>query len=115
VGEFGNLQDAIARLKVVIPVTLVLIAVLLLLNFGSGVDTLLAMSVIPMAVIGGVLALAVTGIPFSVSAVIGFVALFGVSVMEGIIILSLTIGSSTPGSNAGWLRSARATCGCARC
>ena len=88
VGEFGNLQDAIARLTVVVPVSLVLIALLLWLNFGSLTDTLLAMSVIPMAVIGGIFALLITGVPFSVSAAIGFIALFGISVMDGIIILS---------------------------
>lgn len=88
VGEFGNLQDAIARLKIVVPISLGMIALLLFLNFGSGVDTLLAMSVIPMAVIGGVLALAITGTPFSVSAAIGFIALFGIAVMDGIIVLS---------------------------
>jgi cobalt-zinc-cadmium resistance protein CzcA len=88
VGEFGNLQDAIARLQVVVPIALGLIAILLFLNFGSGLDTLLAMSVIPLAVIGGVLALAITGTPFSVSAAIGFVALFGIAVMDGIIILT---------------------------
>jgi cobalt-zinc-cadmium resistance protein CzcA len=88
VGEFGNLQDAIARLKVVVPLSLVMIAILLWINFGSVTDTLLAMSVIPMAVIGGVLGLFVTGIPFSVSAAIGFIALFGIAVMDGIIVLS---------------------------
>ena len=88
VGEFGNLQDAIGRLKIVVPISLGMIALLLFLNFGSGVDMLLAMSVIPMAVIGGVFALVVTGMPFSVSAAIGFVALFGVSVMNGILLLS---------------------------
>ncbi len=88
VGEFGNLQDAIARLKLVVPLSLVMIAMLLWINFGSITDTLLAMSVIPMAVIGGVLALFVTGIPFSVSAAIGFIALFGIAVMDGIIVLS---------------------------
>ncbi len=61
---------------------------LLWINFGSVTDTMLAMSVIPMAVIGGVLALFVTGIPFSVSAAIGFIALFGIAVMDGIIVLS---------------------------
>src|SRR5439155_464469 len=55
VGEFGNLQDAIGRLKVVVPITLALIALLLWINFGSLPDTLLAMSVIPMAVIGGMM------------------------------------------------------------
>jgi heavy metal efflux system protein len=88
VGEFGNLQDAIARLTVVVPVSLGLIALLLWVNFGSVPDTLLAMSVIPMAVIGGIFALYVTNVPFSVSAAIGFIALFGISVMDGIIILS---------------------------
>jgi cobalt-zinc-cadmium resistance protein CzcA len=57
-------------------------------NFGSVVDTVLTMSVIPMAVFGGILGLLLTGIPFSVSAAIGFIALFGISVMDGIIILS---------------------------
>ena len=88
VGEFGNLQDAIKRLSIVVPISLALIAVLLFLNFGSVVDTLLAMSVIPMAIFGGVLGLLISGIPFSVSAAIGFIALFGVAVMDGIIILS---------------------------
>ena len=88
VGEFGNLQDAIKRLSIVVPISLALIAVLLWFNFGSMVDTLLAMSVIPMAIFGGVVGLVVTGIPFSVSAAIGFIALFGIAVMDGIIILS---------------------------
>jgi cobalt-zinc-cadmium resistance protein CzcA len=88
VGEFGNLQDAIKRLSIVVPISLALIAVLLFLNFGSMVDTMLAMSVIPMAIFGGVLGLLITGIPFSVSAAIGFIALFGIAVMDGIIILS---------------------------
>ena len=88
VGEFGNLQDAIARLTVVVPLSLGLIALLLWVNFGSVPDTLLAMSVIPMAVIGGIFALLLMQVPFSVSAAIGFIALFGISVMDGIIILS---------------------------
>jgi cobalt-zinc-cadmium resistance protein CzcA len=88
VGEFGNLQDAIRRLSIVVPISLTLIAVLIWLNFGSVVDTILTMSVIPMAVFGGVVGLLVSGIPFSVSAAIGFIALFGISVMDGIIILS---------------------------
>ncbi|AUC96000.1 CusA/CzcA family heavy metal efflux RND transporter [Bradyrhizobium sp. SK17] len=88
VGEFGNLQDAIKRLSIVVPISLVLIAALLFFNFGSMVDTMLAMSVIPMAIFGGVLGLLISGIPFSVSAAIGFIALFGIAVMDGIIILS---------------------------
>src|SRR5689334_23176449 len=87
-GELGNLPDAIRRLSIVVPISLTLIGILLWLNFGSMVDTLLAMSVIPMAVFGGVVGLVTTGTPFSVSAAIGFIALFGIAVMDGIIILS---------------------------
>ncbi len=88
VGEFGNLKDAIARLAIVVPITILLIAVLLYFNFGSFVDTMLALSVIPMAVVGGVGALWLTGIPFSISAAIGFIALFGIATMDGIIVLN---------------------------
>ena len=88
VGEFGNLKDAIARLTVVVPMTILLIAVLLYFNFGSLVDTMLALSVIPMAVVGGVAALWLSGIAFSISAAIGFIALFGIATMDGIIVLN---------------------------
>jgi cobalt-zinc-cadmium resistance protein CzcA len=88
VGEFKNLQDAIARLQIVVPISIALIGLLLWLNFSSVPDMLLALSVIPMAIVGGVVALFVTRFPFSVSAAIGFIALFGISVMDGIIIIS---------------------------
>jgi cobalt-zinc-cadmium resistance protein CzcA len=88
VGEFGELQEALGRLSFVVPLSLVLIGILLYVNFSSLADTLLAASVMPMAMIGGILALWATGTPFSVSAAIGFVALFGISVMDGIIVLS---------------------------
>jgi cobalt-zinc-cadmium resistance protein CzcA len=88
VGEFGNLNDALQRLKIAVPVSLALICILLFINFGSIVDVLLAVSVIPMALVGGIFALALTGTPFSVSAAIGFVALFGIATMDGIIVLS---------------------------
>ena len=88
VGEFRNLQDAIGRLQIVVPLSLAIIGLLLWINFTSVRDTLLALSVIPMAVIGGVFALFLARIPFSVSAAIGFIALFGISVMNGILILS---------------------------
>ena len=87
-GEFGELQDALGRLAIVVPISLVLICILLYLNFGSLVDMALAASVMPMALIGGVLALFVTSTPFSVSAAIGFVALFGIAAMDGIIVLN---------------------------
>lgn len=88
VGEFGDLQEAIKRLEVVVPLSLALIALLLFVNFSSVIDTLLAISVMPMALTGGIFTLYLTGTPFSVSAAIGFIGLFGISVMEGIIVLS---------------------------
>lgn len=87
-GEFGELQDAISRLAIVVPLSLGLIGLLLFFNFGSVVDMLLAASVMPMALIGGIFALWITGIPFSVSAAIGFIALFGISTLDGIIVIS---------------------------
>ncbi|TXM93371.1 efflux RND transporter permease subunit [Methylobacterium sp. WL30] len=88
VGQFTNLQDAVTRLSLVVPITLVLIALLLFINFNSVADMLLGLSVIPMAMIGGIFALALTGTPFSISAAIGFIALFGISTMEGVILLA---------------------------
>jgi cobalt-zinc-cadmium resistance protein CzcA len=88
VGEFGNLEEALSRLAVVVPLAIGLICLLLYANFGDLVDVALAASVIPMALIGGVVALFITGTPFSVSAAIGFVALFGIAAMDGIIVLS---------------------------
>ncbi len=70
------------------PVTLLLIALLLFINFSSLADMLLTLSVIPMAMIGGIFALSFTGTPFSISAAIGFIALFGISTMEGVILLA---------------------------
>ena len=88
VGELGELQSALARLEVAIPISLALIAFLLFINFSSIADTLLALSVMPMAMVGGILALSLTGTALSVSAAIGFIGLFGISVMNGIIVLS---------------------------
>jgi len=88
VGEFGNLQDAISRLSIAVPLSIALIVLLLYLNFGSIRDALLAASVIPMALLGGIFALWVTGTAFSVSSAIGFVALFGIAAMDGILVLS---------------------------
>ena len=88
VGELGELNSALARLEVAIPISLLLIAFLLFINFSSMADTLLALSVMPMAMVGGILALSLTGTALSVSAAIGFIGLFGISVMNGIIVLS---------------------------
>ncbi|HJE22452.1 MAG TPA: CusA/CzcA family heavy metal efflux RND transporter [Methylorubrum populi] len=88
VGEFNNMKGAIARLSVTVPVAVGIIAILLFMNFSSVVDSLLALSVIPMAMAGGILALSLTGTSFSVSAAIGFIALLGIAVMDGIIVLT---------------------------
>src|SRR5476651_2253445 len=88
VGEFGNLKNALARLAIAVPVAIGLILLLLFVNFGTLRDTLLAGSAIPMALTGGLFALFIAGMPFSISAAIGFVALFGIAAMNGIMVLS---------------------------
>jgi cobalt-zinc-cadmium resistance protein CzcA len=87
-GEFEELQLAKERLEVIIPISLVLILVLLYGLFNSLRDSLLALAGIPFAVSGGVLALYFTGLDFSISSAIGFVSLFGVSVMDGILMIT---------------------------
>ncbi|MGZ3338522.1 MAG: efflux RND transporter permease subunit [Reyranella sp.] len=88
VGEFGNLKNALQRLAVAVPIAIALILLLLFTSFGSLRDTLLAGSAIPMALIGGILSLFLFDMPFSISAAIGFVALFGIAAMNGIMVLS---------------------------
>lgn len=87
-GEFGELKEAEARLAYIIPISLLLILILLYSTFNSVRDSLLVIASIPFALIGGVLALFVARINFSVSAAVGFISLFGVAVMAGIILLS---------------------------
>jgi heavy metal efflux system protein len=87
-GEFEELQLAKERLEVIVPISLILIMALLYSLFNSLRDSLMALAGIPFAVVGGVLALYVTGLAFSISAAIGFVSLFGVSVMNGILIIT---------------------------
>jgi cobalt-zinc-cadmium resistance protein CzcA len=87
-GEFGALQQAKERLAIVVPVSLLLILGLLYCLFNSLLECLLTLSGIPFAIAGGVLALFVSGLPFSISAAIGFVSLFGVSVMNGILLIT---------------------------
>jgi heavy metal efflux system protein len=87
-GEFGELQAAKERLAVIVPVTLVLILGLLYALFNSLPESLLVLSGIPFAAAGGVMALYVSGQVFSISAAIGFVSLFGVSVMNGILLIT---------------------------
>jgi cobalt-zinc-cadmium resistance protein CzcA len=87
-GEFEDLQRAKERLEVIVPISLALIMVLLYSLFNSLRDSLLALTGIPFAVAGGILALYFTGLDFSISAAIGFISLFGVSVMDGILMIT---------------------------
>jgi cobalt-zinc-cadmium resistance protein CzcA len=87
-GQFENLQKAQARLSVAVPVALLLIFVLLFFTFHSIKHALLIFTAIPMAAIGGVFALLLRGMPFSISAGIGFIALFGVAVLNGIVLIA---------------------------
>lgn len=87
-GAFENLNAAKARLMVAVPVSLVLIFVLLYFAFGSVRDGLLIYSAIPLSAIGGIFLLALRGMPFSISAGIGFIALFGVAVLNGIVLVA---------------------------
>jgi heavy metal efflux system protein len=87
-GEFEDLQLAKERLELIVPVSLLLILGLLYCLFNSLLDCLLTLTGIPFAIAGGVLALYVSGLAFSISAAIGFVSLFGVSVMNGILLLT---------------------------
>jgi cobalt-zinc-cadmium resistance protein CzcA len=84
-GEFDDLQNAKKRLLIVVPITLLLILVLLYGLFNSLRDSLLAVAGIPFAIGGGLIALYLAGLDFSVSAAIGFISLFGVAVMDGIL------------------------------
>ncbi|HAM50772.1 MAG TPA: CusA/CzcA family heavy metal efflux RND transporter, partial [Nitrospiraceae bacterium] len=87
-GEFGDLQLAKKRLELIVPISLVLILGLLYATFNSLRDSLLALAGIPFAVTGGVLALYIAGLNFSISAAVGFISLFGVSVMNGILMIT---------------------------
>ena len=87
-GAFENLQEAKDRLMIAVPVALLLIFLLLYFAFRSVKLGLLIFTAIPLSIIGGVFALALRGLPFSVSAGIGFIALFGVAVLNGIVLIA---------------------------
>ena len=87
-GEYGALVDAKKRLALIVPLSLLLILMLLYSLFNSIRDSLLALSGIPFAVAGGILGLYIAGLNFSVSAAVGFISLFGVSAMDGILLMS---------------------------
>lgn len=87
-GTFENLQQASARLQIAVPIALALIFFLLYFTFNSIKETLLIYTAIPMSAIGGVFALMLRDMPFSISAGVGFIALFGVAVLNGIVLVS---------------------------
>ncbi len=87
-GQFENLQAAKARLGIAVPLALVLIIVLLFFAFNSMKESLLIFTAVPLSAIGGVFALMLRGMPFSISAGVGFIALFGVAVLNGIVLIA---------------------------
>ncbi len=87
-GQFENLERARKRLTIVVPLSLFLIFLLLFTTFNSVKHALLVFSGIPLAIVGGVFALLVRGMPFSISAGVGFIALFGVAVLNGVVMVT---------------------------
>lgn len=87
-GQFQNLQAAAARLSIIIPACFVLITAVLFIAIGNVALTLTVLSAIPLALAGGVFALALRGIPFSISATVGFIAVSGVAVLNGLVLIS---------------------------
>jgi cobalt-zinc-cadmium resistance protein CzcA len=87
-GQFENLKEAQDRLSIAVPAALLLILMLLFFTFGSFKQSILIFMAIPMSAIGGVFALLIRGMPFSISAGIGFIALFGVAVLNGIVLIA---------------------------
>lgn len=87
-GQFENLVEATKRLSIALPIALLLIIVLLFFTFNSMKQAVLIFTAIPLSAIGGVFALWVRGMPFSISAGIGFIALFGIAVLNGIVLIS---------------------------
>jgi heavy metal efflux system protein len=98
-GQFEQLQSATQRLTVVVPVALLLIFVLLFMGFGTATDALLIYTGVPLALTGGVLALWLRGIPLSISAGVGFIALSGVAVLNGGVMISFIRRLRTEGSS----------------
>lgn len=87
-GEYEQLQEALHRLLIIVPITLVLILLLLTRTFGSYKDALLVLSIVPFAAIGGVFGLLLGHITLSISAAVGFISLFGVTVLQGVLLVS---------------------------
>jgi cobalt-zinc-cadmium resistance protein CzcA len=96
-GEFEELQAAVTRLQLIVPLSLLLIFCLLYGTFRSLRDALLVLGAVPLALLGGMLSLLVTHTTFSISAAVGFISLFGVAVLDGVILVSYIKGLRTRG------------------
>ncbi len=99
-GQFENLQEASARLAVLVPLALFLIFVLLYSTFGSARLAALIFFNVPLAVTGGLVALWARGYPFSISAGVGFIALFGIAVLNGVVLISYVVEKREQGLSA---------------
>jgi cobalt-zinc-cadmium resistance protein CzcA len=87
-GEINELKDAMGRLQIIIPLTLLLIGFLTYSAVGNLIDTVLVLINIPVACTGGLLALLITGEPFSVSAAMGFISIFGIAIQDAILVVT---------------------------
>ncbi len=87
-GNFKNLQEAKTRLMILAPISLLIVLFMIYSAFGSIVETLMILSCVPLALVGGVLGLIFNGLPFSISAGVGFIALSGISVLNGIVLVN---------------------------
>jgi heavy metal efflux system protein len=87
-GQFKNLQQAIRRLEFVVPICMVLIFGALYLALGNVLLALTVFSAVPFAVAGGIFAIGLRGIPFSISAAVGFIAVSGVAVLNGLVLMA---------------------------
>jgi len=99
-GQYEHLQEGMARLKVVVPITFFLIFLLLFITFGSARHALLVFTGIPFAITGGILALYLRGMSFSISAGVGFIALFGVAVLNGLVLVTFINKLRAEGASA---------------
>ena len=87
-GQFENLQQAVRRLEIVVPVCLILILAVLYMALGSMPLALTVFTVVPLALAGGVFAIALRGMPFSISAAVGFIAVSGIAVLNGLVLMA---------------------------
>ncbi len=98
-GQFKNLEEAAERLAVAVPAALLLIFMLLFMTYGAAKPALIVYLNVPFAATGGILALLLRGMPFSISAAIGFIALFGIAVLNGVVLISYILQLQDEGAS----------------